>query len=154
MTLMTKRTRVMRHAAMMMAAALLGACSTAEKVAPPPAAPSVVQSPGRKAVNVTPAQSGATVVLDSGQQLVVTLPLSATSGLQWAPVDLKPGVLAVLGSTFERAPRDVNIDEAAGAEVWRFAPEAAGTVALRFELRRPRSLAPAAQTVNYAVTVK
>jgi predicted secreted protein len=155
MALMTNRTRATRHAAMMLATALLAACSTTEKAAPAAvAAPSAVQNPGRKAVNVSEAQSGAAVVLERGQQLVVTLPLSATSGYQWSPVDLKPGVIAAIGSTFERASRDVSNDEATGAEVWRFAPEAAGTVSLRLELRRPRSLELATQTVSYTVTVK
>jgi predicted secreted protein len=162
MALMMNRTQAMRPVALAILAALLAACSTAcltacstaERAAPVVAPPSVVQSPGRKAVNVTEAQSGAAVVLESGQQLIVTLPLSATSGLQWSPVDLKPGVITAIGSTFERASRDVSNDEATGAEVWRFAPEAAGMVALRLELRRPRSLAPAAQTVSYSVTVK
>jgi predicted secreted protein len=155
MALMTNRTRAMRCTATMMATALLAACSTAQKAPPAAAAaPSVVPNAGRKAVNVSESQSGAAVVLERGQQLVVTLPLSATSGYRWSPVDLKPGVIAAIGSTFERASRDVSNDEAAGAEVWRFTPEAAGTVSLRLELRRPRSLELATQTVSYTVTVK
>jgi hypothetical protein len=33
-------------------------------------------------------------------------------------------------------------------------PVAAGNVTLKFDLRRPRNLEPATQTVTYAVTVK
>ena len=132
---------------------LLAACSTAEKVKPP-VVQSVVQSPGQKSIAVSGDQSGASIVLESAQELVVSLSIGATAGREWTLVDLKPGVLAVAGLKFERALRNTNPDEAEGTTVWRFRPEAAGTVVLRFDLRRPRSLLPAVQTVTYSVTVK
>ena len=120
----------------------------------PAAAPRVVQEPGRSSVRVSEGQSGAGVVLGPAQEMVVDLPVDTTSGYEWTLVDLKPGVLNVLGSKFERTVRTANPEEAAGAVVWRFRPEAMGAVALRFELRRPRSLEPARQTVTYDVTVR
>ena len=140
--------------ATLLALASLSACSTAREPPLPAAAPSVVQAPGRSSVKVLGSQSGVGVALGLAQEMVVDLPVNTTSGYEWTLVDLKPGVLSVLGSKFERAIRSANPEEAAGTVVWRFKPEAAGTVALRFELRRPHSLEPARQTVTYDVTVR
>ena len=134
---------------------LVAACSTPEKT--PPIAPvqRVVQSPGRVAVSLTETDAGASVVLETGQALVVRLPTVATANLEWSVVDLKPGVLTVLGSVFERSLRNSGSgDESEGTTIWRFKAEAAGSAALRFELRRPRSVQPAVQTLSYSVSVK
>ena len=135
-----------------LAAALLAACASAEKTKPAPV-PSVVQGTGQ-ALTVSSDNSGAGIVLEPAQELVVRLPVAANAGYEWSLVDLKPGVLALRSTKFERALRSTNAEEASGTMVWRFAPEATGSVALRFDLRRPRSLLPAVQTVSYAVTVK
>jgi predicted secreted protein len=153
MTQLMKNWRAMRGLGLSLSVALLVACSTAEKVKPV-VGPSVVQSPGQKSITVSDAQSGASIVLERGQALIVRLPIRGAAGREWTLVDLKPGVLAVPSSRFERALRDSNPEEADGATVWHFSPDAAGTVAVRFDLRRPHSLQPAEQTVTYAVTVK
>ncbi len=132
---------------------LLAACATAERPKPP-VVQSVVQSPGQKSVAVSGEQSGASIILEPAQELVVNLPIDGTAGREWTLVDLKPGVLVASGSKFERALRNANVDEADGATVWRFRAEAPGTVALRFDLRRPHSLLPAVQTVSFSVTVR
>ncbi|MDE2627177.1 MAG: protease inhibitor I42 family protein [Burkholderiales bacterium] len=133
--------------------ALLAACGTTQKAAPA-AVPAVVSSPGQAVVTVSERQSGASVVLEPTQALVVKLPNDVTSVRDWALIDLQPGVLALQRSTFENAaPRPLG-DEYVGTAVWRFVPQAAGTVTLTFELRRPHRVGPAAQTVTYRVTVK
>ena len=132
----------------------LAACASAQRAPPPVIVQPLVLAPGQKAVTVSEAQSGASVALEAGQELVVRLPVSPTSGLEWSLVDLPPGVLAVRGSMFERALRNSDIDEAGGASVWRLHAAAAGEAALKFELRRPRSLAPALRVVSFAVTVR
>ena len=134
-------------------ATLLGACATPDKPkAPPPPPP--VASPGQRVVTVSDANAGAGVTLESAQELVVRLPIGPATGLEWSLADLKPGVLAVQGMKFERALRNTNVEEAAGATVWHFRPQASGVVTLSFELRRPHSLQPPSQTVSYDVTVK
>jgi predicted secreted protein len=134
-------------------AALLAACATPEKPkAPPPPPP--VAAVGQRMVLVSDANAGAAVALESTQELIVRLPTEGAAGLEWTLVDLKPGVLTLLSSKFERALRNTNVEEAAGATVWHFRPQATGSVALKFELRRPRSLQPPTQTVGYDVTVK
>ena len=150
---MTQRPHLVAFLAALLLLALAGACSTPNKPAPA-VARKTVESPGKKVVAVSDEQAGAAVVLEREQELVVSLPLAAPDRREWLLVDLKPGVLAAPSSKFEHALRNVNEGEAAGATVWRFKPEAAGSVALRFELRRPRSLEPAVQTVTYDVTVK
>jgi predicted secreted protein len=133
--------------------ALLVACGSAPKEKPP-VKPSVVEKPGQKSITVSDANELAHVFLESHQTLVVSLPLTATQGREWSLVDLKPGVLAASGPKFERESLDVNWNDAEGFSVWRFKPEAPGTVGLRFELRRPRELQPAVRTLTYTVTVK
>ena len=135
-----------------LAAALLAACSTTDAPKPPP--PPVAGSPGQLIVNVTEANAGASVAIERGQTLVVNLPIRITTGFEWSLVDLKPGVLTVLGPTFERSTIFADDSEAGGTMMWRLKPEAAGVVKLNFELRRPRRLEPAVQTITYDVTVK
>ena len=137
-----------------LAAALLAACSTADKPKEPPPPPPVVGSPGQLSVKVTDANAGANVTLERGQALVVNLPIRITTGLEWSLVDLKPGVLTVLGSAFERSTIAVDDSQAGGTMMWRLKPEAAGAVKLSFELRRPHRLEAAVQTISYDVTVK
>ena len=132
---------------------LLAACSTPRK-APPVVAQAVVQNPGQKAITVSGDKAGASIVLDRAQELVVRLALDPVTGLEWSLVDLKPGVLTLLSSKFERPLRNTNGEEAPGIVVWRFLPEASGNVELKFDLRRPRNVAPAVQTLTYTVTVK
>lgn len=151
---MTNKLRVWdRLALCCLPLALLGACSTADKPKPV-VVQSVLQQPGKAALAVTEADTGTRIVLDRSQTLVVSLAVAGNANPDWSLVDLKPGVLTVVGSKFERALRNTNVEEAAGATVWHFRPEAAGEVTLKFELRRPRSLGPALQSASYAVTVK
>ena len=135
------------------AAAVLAACGTPEAPkAPPPVPP--VASPGHRSVTVTEQNAGASVTLESSQELIVRLPVAATAGLEWSLVDLQPGVLTLQNSKFERALRNTNTEEAAGSTFWQLRPQAAGNVTLNFELRRPHSLQAAARTITYRVTVQ
>ena len=150
---MTKHPRGWGCLAATLALTALAACSTADKVAPV-VVQTAIERPGKASVAVSDAQSGASIVLEAAQELSVALRADPTSGRDWSLVDLKPGVLLVLGSKFERPLRNTSSYEADGAMVWRLKAEASGTVALRFELRRPRSLEPAVQVVTYAITVR
>jgi predicted secreted protein len=133
--------------------ALISACSTPDKPKPAPVQP-VIQSPQKTSLTATDANSGASVVLERTQDLIVRLPLIATTNLEWSLVDLKPGVVTLESSKFERSPRYISAEENPGTMVFVLKPVAAGDVALKFDLRRPHRLEPATQTVTYAVTVK
>lgn len=135
------------------AVAVLAACSTPE-LPKGPVPPPTLANPGHRSLTVSDADAGANITLGPTQELLVRLPIGPTAGLEWSLVDLKPGVLAVQASKFERALRNTNTEEAAGAMVWQLRPQAAGVVTLSFELRRPRSLQPPVQTVAYKVTVQ
>lgn len=132
---------------------VLAACGTADKTKPAPV-PSLIQSPEKRSITVTDQNDAATILLGPTQELIVSLHLGVLKGREWSLVDMKPGVLAAPAPRFEREGLDANWNDAEGAMVWRFKPQAAGTVALRFELRRPRDLTPAERTVSFTVTVK
>ena len=146
------RTRAIAVAALL---AALTACSMLEVEAPKPApVQAVIQKPGQKVVRVSADNNGASVVLEPSQLLVVSLATSISSGLEWAPVDLKPGVLRVQGSRFDSSMRPIDYEEGTGLTVWQLQAQAPGSVALKFDLRRPHSLDAAMQTVTFNVSVK
>ena len=157
MTHMTNRHGAPPGLALLLAAlaalALHSGCAKADRFKPLPA-PTLIQAPGKPSVTVSQDRAGARIELERAQALVVRLPVRVSGGLEWSLVELKPGVLRPQGPTFERALRSTDADEAAGASVWHFVPEAAGSVALNFQLRRAHSTAPALQTVTYDVTVR
>jgi len=154
---MTTNLRLWGSLALWVPLALLGACASADKAKPAVKPPSLIQAPGRAAVVVSDRDDGASVVLDATQELRVELSNSAwevANNFDWSVVDLKPGVLNVLGARFERSGRDSNPTESDGATVWRIRPQAPGRVTLSFGLRRPHSIGPAKRTVSFDVTVK
>lgn len=133
-------------------AALVSGCSGPDKSLNP-APRQEIHAPAYRAVSVSDADAGAPIALAASQELVVRLPTAVIDGLEWSLVDLQPaGVVAVSTRVFERVPRGVDV-ESGGDTVWRLKAMAAGTAALRFELRRPRSLDPATRVVTYIVTV-
>lgn len=129
-------------AAMVVAVA---ACGMLKSTPKPPPAP----------VTVGAEQSGTSVALVSGQDLVVRLPSNPSTGYRWIYVEPKDAVLRVDGpSTFE-TPSAGGAVGAAGTEVWKLAPFKPGQQQLRFEYRRPweQDVAPS-KTATYSVTVQ
>jgi predicted secreted protein len=99
--------------------------------------------------------SARSVELRQDQLLQLRLATQGTTGHVWSLVEVTPGVLAQQGpSNFERESLTSNIGQAAGFEVFRFRPMAAGAATLKFELRRPRDLDPAIELASFAVSVK
>lgn len=99
--------------------------------------------------------SAPSVELRQDQELQVRLATKGTTGHVWSLVEVASGVLAQQGpSAFERESLVSNDAQAAGFEVFRFKPVAAGATNLKFELRRPRDLAPAIQLASFTVSVK
>lgn len=153
---MTKNLRVWGSLALCVPLALLGACASGDKPKPV-VVQSVIQAPGKAHVTVSSASDGAAVVLDASQELRVELALSGyevANNMDWSITDLKPGVLTVLGSRFERATRDINPLESDGSTVWRLKAQAPGQVMLTFGLRRAYSVGAPVKSVSFGVTVK
>ncbi|MEP7100287.1 MAG: protease inhibitor I42 family protein [Burkholderiales bacterium] len=153
---MTNNLRVWGSFALCVPLALLGGCASGDKPKPV-VVQSVIQAPGKAYVTVANANDGAAVVLDTTQELRVELSLSGfevANNMDWSVSGLKPGVLTTIGSRFDRATRDVNPLESAGATVWRLKPQAPGQVRLSFELRRAYSLGAPTKSVSFDVTVK
>jgi hypothetical protein len=138
--------------------ALLGGCASGDKPKPVvPVTQSVLQAPGKAVLTVSDRNDGAAVLLEAAQELRVELQLSAwdvANNFDWTVAELKPGVLAPIGSRFERTGRDTNPTESDGSTIWRLRPSAPGRVSLTFGLRRPYSTGPSAKTVVFDVTVK
>jgi len=154
---MTTRSRVWGNLALWVPLALLGACSSAEKAPKPIEPPREIAAPGKSTVTVSDQNDGRRVVVESGQELRVELANSAwavQNNMEWSVAELKPGVLAVLGSRFERGGRDVNPIESDGTTVFRLKPQAPGQVALTFALRRPYSVGTPVRSVSFDVSVK
>ena len=153
---MTTNPRVWCSLALCVPLALLGACASPDT--PKPAAVhGAIAAPGKAKLTVSDADDGASVVVEAAQELRVDLPntaLGVAGNYEWSVVELKPGVLDVIGSRFERSPRDDNPTESAGITVWRLKPHAPGRVALKFELRRAYSRGAPQQAVSFDVTVK
>jgi inhibitor of cysteine peptidase len=130
-------------AAMAVAAAACGLMKGTPKPPPEP-------------VTVSAAQSGTSVALATGQDLVVRLPSNPTTGYRWIYVEPKDAVLRVDGpSTFEAAQSPAGTVGAGGVEVWKLAPLKPGQQQLRFEYRRPweQDVAPS-QVATYTVIVQ
>ena len=136
--------------------ALLGACAATDKPTPV-VVQSVAEAPGKAVLTISESDAAASVLLDTTQELRVSLSNSGwevANNFDWSVDQLKPGVLEVLGSRFERTGRDSNPTDSDGSTVWRIKPQAPGRVTLTFALRRPYSTGPAQRSVSFDVTVR
>jgi inhibitor of cysteine peptidase len=111
--------------------------------------------PPPEPVTVSADQSGMSVALASGQDLVVRLPSNPTTGYRWIYVEPKDAVLRVDGPSSYEAQSAGGAAGAGGTEIWKLAPLKPGQQQLRFEYRRPweQDVAPS-RVATYTVTVK
>jgi inhibitor of cysteine peptidase len=111
--------------------------------------------PPPEPVTVSADQSGTSVALASGQDLVVRLPSNPTTGYRWIYVEPKDAVLRVDGPSSYEAQSAGGAASAGGTEIWKLAPLKPGQQQLRFEYRRPweQDVAPS-RVATYTVTVK
>lgn len=125
--------------------ATVAACSMFQGSPKPPPEP----------VTVGADQSGTSVALASGQDLVVRLPSNPTTGYRWIYVEPKDAVLRVDGPSSYEAQGTGGAAGAGGTEIWKLAPFKPGQQQLRFEYRRPweQDVAPS-RVATYTVTVK
>jgi hypothetical protein len=103
---------------------------------------------------VTAADSGAGVVLEPTQELIVRLSVEAQSLGDWSLEQLQPELFKVVGPTFEHVSRGMTGDVYTTVAIWRFVPSTPGTMTLSFGLRRPHGLGAPLQTASFTVTVK
>jgi inhibitor of cysteine peptidase len=106
-------------------------------------------------ITVSAEQSGTSVALASGQDLVVRLPSNPSTGYRWIYVEPKDAVLRVDGPSSFEAQSAGGAVGAGGTEIWKLAPFKPGQQQLRFEYRRPweQDVAPS-RIATYAVTVQ
>jgi len=94
------------------------------------------------------------VRLNSGQNLILSLPSNPTTGYRWAIQDSAGGVLKSLGPEVYRNPEDAGIVGAAGVSTWRFQAFAAGTGRLRLTYQQPWAPeVPPVETFDCAIAV-
>jgi inhibitor of cysteine peptidase len=137
--------RIVVACALATVAVTVGACTLFQGSPKPPPEP----------VTVSADQSGTSVALASGQDLVVRLPSNPTTGYRWIYVEPKDAVLRVDGPSSYEAQSAGGAAGAGGTEIWKLAPLKAGQQQLRFEYRRPweQDVAPS-RVATYTVTVK
>jgi inhibitor of cysteine peptidase len=137
--------RIVVSGAVAALAVTVAACSLFQASPKPPPEP----------VTVSADQSGTSVALASGQDLVVRLPSNPTTGHRWIYVEPKDAVLRVDGPSSYEAQSAGGAAGAGGTEIWKLAPLKPGQQQLRFEYRRPwEQDVPPSRVATYTVTVK
>jgi inhibitor of cysteine peptidase len=137
--------RIVVSGAVAVLAVTVAACSLFQASPKPPPEP----------VTVSADQSGTSVALASGQDLVVRLPSNPTTGHRWIYVEPKDAVLRVDGPSSYEAQSAGGAAGAGGTEIWKLAPLKPGQQQLRFEYRRPwEQDVPPSRVATYTVTVK
>ena len=139
------RQRIMMSGALAAVVMTVTACSMFKSAPKPPPAP----------VTVSAEQSGTSVALTSGQDLVVRLPSNPSTGYRWIYVEPKDAVLRVDGPSSFETQSAGGAAGAGGTEIWKLAPFKPGQQQLRFEYRRPweQDVAPS-KIATYSVTVQ
>ena len=82
-------------------------------------------------------QSACPLVLNTGQNLILTLPSNPTTGYRWAIQDSAGGVLRSLSPEVYSNPEDAGVVGAAGQSTWRFQAFTAGSGRLRLTSQQP-----------------
>ncbi|WLI13739.1 MULTISPECIES: protease inhibitor I42 family protein [Pseudomonas] len=99
-------------------------------------------------------QSECPVQLNSGQNLILTLPSNPTTGYRWAIQDSAGGVLRALSPEVYSNPEDAGVVGSAGLSTWRFQAFATGTGRLRLTYSQPWAPeVPAVKTFDCAIAV-
>ena len=103
--------------------------------------------------SVTEAESGQTLRLAVGGELVVTLASNPSTGFGWSYRVTPVGILEADGDSEFLADEPV-MPGSGGRERFRFTAIGTGTTALEFEYRRAWETEPAAATARYEVVVE
>lgn len=145
---------LVRMAAAAALSALLGGCGTVDAIREfkTTAKPDVFGP----VVTITDENTGQSIEIGRGQELVVKLATDPSRGSRWVRDTVVVGLLVPAGdSTFERQTLDKNAFEVGGFDVFRFKPAGPGQQTLRFEYRRKWLVETTpAQVVSFNVTVR
>lgn len=123
-----------RHTALFVALAALGACGTPQSLNLEPS------------VRTLEAQAKCdTIRLSRGQTLTLSLPSNPTTGFRWQLFDAAPSVLTALGPEVYRTPEEAGMVGSGGLSTWRFQAAQAGQGRLLLQYQRPweQGVAPA-----------
>lgn len=102
---------------------------------------------------VTEADSGHLVALRIGQELVLRLKSSPSTGYGWVQADANAPVLVALGKPAYKTGGP--LPGASGVESWKFKATVRGAQTLKLEYRRPwEKNTPPANTIVFRVTVR
>ena len=125
-------------------------CSDGAQPEPTPEPPAAGE-----AVRLTGADSGASIALDVGDTLVITLVSNPSTGFAWTVVDPVPASLAALGEPVFVPPEgDEDLVGAAGVEEFSFEAVASGTGSLALAyVRSWEEGAPPEETFEVEVIV-
>jgi len=106
-------------------------------------------------VSVDASYSGQQVEVAIGGSVIVTLDSNASTGFQWALVNISDeAVLEKAANTYE-APEDTGIVGAPGKEIWTFSALKKGTSTISMEYSQPwPNGTKAAETFDLTVVVK
>lgn len=120
----------------------------ADSVMPPPAMT-------RAATELTLADTGRTITLRVGQEVLVRLPGNHSTGFSWMRVDSAESLLSLAGpNKYVRESAGQPRSGVGGEEQWRFRANQGGKATLRFEYRRPweKDVSPA-ETAQFEVRI-
>jgi inhibitor of cysteine peptidase len=109
---------------------------------------------GPPPVSLTEADSSKTVVVEIGQQILVTLPANASTGYAWQLAELDPAILETTSQQY--LPPSLPLPGAKGEERWEFTALSAGATQLRLVYLRPDDPPDTepAQTFEIVVSVR
>jgi inhibitor of cysteine peptidase len=107
---------------------------------------------GEPPVAVTAADTGRTITLRIGQELIVNLESNRSTGYSWSLAKAPALVLISLGQPVYQSDR--SLPGAGGLESWRFRASVAGEQTLTLTYRRPweKDIAPA-RAVEFRIKV-
>jgi inhibitor of cysteine peptidase len=112
---------------------------------------------GSKPATVTQTDSGSTVTLTEGQDLVIELESNPSTGYTWEVKEIDPGVLSQVGDPEFKQPAksDPQLVGQAGTQVFTFHTAGKGTTTLQLIYHRTfeKDVEPA-QTFTLIVTVQ
>ena len=97
-----------------------------------------IDEPRAPVVEVTETDTGATIDLQPGQPLRVSLAANRTTGFRWLLIDQTGQILEAVGEApaYRESPNPGGLLGVGGFEQWTFRPLRQGSGLLRFEYRR------------------
>jgi inhibitor of cysteine peptidase len=109
-------------------------------------------------VTVSDSDSGNSIELQQGQELIIRLPSNPSTGYTWSQADATSVPLKVQGSPYyetDKSSGNPPPPGAGGTEVWTYTAASTGQQNLRFEYRRSWETGiPPEKVVTYSISVR